>query len=149
MTDSVVFDVLNRRYKHGSEEEESAHDDSVWSMHNAMGIQGDGTDIFGRPILDVALDAGCAYVFPVVVSPTDAEPYTAAAKLLLQEGAETPYQIVQVFDIPLYPNPYLEPFYYPVLAQVEPNNDQVQVESIYDPGSHDLALPLSILWTGI
>ncbi len=252
-----------------------------------VGLQEDGLDVFGRPILDAAVDMDYAYVVPVVVNPSDGEPYTAAAKLLLQPGAGTPYQVVQVYDepplpgdnqcrdalreleidgagnlyvlnahslnesdilwryapdgtierldlgrpdsenycptptamymsettdmlyvassrqneddiytslihgystqgaltharlieiagmqhvvdiaedpatsslwvlgfsmyyLPEYPNPTVPPFYYPCLASVGADSDRVEAQSLYDPGSHDLAFPLSIVWTGM
>ncbi len=251
-----------------------------------VGIQDEGPDVFGRPVLDAAIDMDYAYVVPVVVSPSGGEPYAAAAKLSLQDGAGAPYQVVRVYDepplagdnqcrdalreleidgagnlyvlnahslnesdilwryapdgtierlnlgrpdsdnycptptamhmsrtaemlyvasgrqdaddintslihgystqgaltharlikikdmqhvagisedpatgclwvlgfsmyyVPEYPNPTVPPFYYPCLASVEPDSDSVYARSLYDPGSHDLALPLSVLWTG-
>ncbi|MEE8576194.1 MAG: hypothetical protein V3T31_02965, partial [candidate division Zixibacteria bacterium] len=54
----------------------------------------------------------------------------------------------KMYDIPLYPNPYQPAFYYPYLANIFLDSDDVQLRSLYNPGSHDLALPMSILWTG-
>ena len=54
-----------------------------------------------------------------------------------------------MYSVPEYPNPTIPPFYLPCLANVAPGNDHVQAQSLYDPGSHDLAFPLSIVWTGI
>ena len=51
-------------------------------------------------------------------------------------------------DIPQYPNPTQPAFYYPHLASVSFENDDVQLLPLFDPWSHDLALPMSILWTG-
>ncbi len=53
-----------------------------------------------------------------------------------------------MYDIPLYPNPYRPAFYYPMLAKIPAGSDNVVDFSLYNPGSHDLALPMSILWTG-
>jgi hypothetical protein len=53
-----------------------------------------------------------------------------------------------MYDIPFYPNPYQMAFYYPVLAKIPADSDDVEHFSLYNPGSHDLALPMSILWTG-
>jgi hypothetical protein len=53
-----------------------------------------------------------------------------------------------MYDIPLYPNPYQTAFYYPFLAKISNNGDNVKHLPLYNPGSHDLALPMSILWTG-
>jgi hypothetical protein len=53
-----------------------------------------------------------------------------------------------MYYVPEYPNPTTWPFYYPCLARVEPDSDVAHAQSLSDPGSHDLALPLSILWTG-
>jgi hypothetical protein len=50
--------------------------------------------------------------------------------------------------IPEYPNPTRPAFYYPHLASVSFENDNVQLLPLFDPSSHDLALPMSILWTG-
>lgn len=251
-----------------------------------VGIQDKGPDSFGRPILDAAFDAEYVYVVPVVVNPDGEDPYTAAARLKLLDGANPPYEIVQLYDdpplpndnqyrnylreleidnagnlyvlnvhslnesdilwrykpdgtveridlgrpdgdsyvpapigmyaskttdmlyltsaaynpadpnatvvyglstegtmalewsitindlqhitsltedtqtgtlwivgfnmydIPLYPNPYQMAFYYPFLAKIPNDGDNVEVLPLYDPDSHDLALPMSILWTG-
>jgi hypothetical protein len=69
-----------------------------------VGIQDQGADSFGRPILDAAFDAEYVYVVPVVVAPDGEEPYTAAAKLRLLDGANPPYDIVQLYDDPPLPN---------------------------------------------
>jgi len=73
-----------------------------------IGIQDLGADSFGRPILDVAMDANYVYVVPVVVSPADAQTYTAAAKLQLLPSASPPYELVEVYDDPplLHDNQY-------------------------------------------
>jgi hypothetical protein len=251
-----------------------------------VGIQDKGADSFGRPILDAAFDAEYVYVVPVVVAPDGQEPYTAAARLKLQDGASPPYEIVQLYDdpplpndnqyrnylreleidgsgnlyvlnvhavnesdilwrykpdgsvermdlgrpdsnsyvpapvgmymskttdvlymasamynpddpestvlygfsttdnmslarsitinglqhitgitedaqtgtlwiagfnmydIPLYPNPFQMAFYYPFLAKIPKDGGTVELLPLYDPDSHDLALPMSILWTG-
>ncbi|MHC4568160.1 MAG: InlB B-repeat-containing protein [Planctomycetota bacterium] len=52
-------------------------------------------------------------------------------------------------NIPVYPNPTRTAFYYPHLARVSFDNDDVSLLPLFDPASHDLALPMSILWTGI
>jgi len=251
-----------------------------------VGVQDGGADSFGRPVLDAALDSEYIYVVPVVVAPDGEEPYTAAAKLRLLDGASLPYEVVQLYDdpplpndnqyrnylreleidssgnlyvlnvhainesdilwrykpdgtferidlgnpdgdiyvpspigmyiskttnmlyltsaaynpvdpdatvvygfstdgplslartvtvngiqhitgitedpqtgtlwvtgytmydIPFYPNPYQMAFYYPILAKIPAGSDNVEHFSLYNPGSHDLALPMSILWTG-
>ena len=251
-----------------------------------IGIQDKGQDSFGRPILDAAFDAEYVYVVPVVVNPDGEDPYTAAAKLRLLDGAGPPYEVVQLYDdpplpndnqyrnylreleidnagnlyvlnvhslnesdilwkykpdgiveridlgrpdsdsyvpapvgmymskttdmlyltsaaynpadpnstvvygfstngdmalersvtisdlqhitgitedpqtgtlwiagfnmydIPLYPNPYQMAFYYPFLAKIPNGGDTAELLPLYDPDSHDLALPMSILWTG-
>ena len=69
-----------------------------------VGVQGQGSDSFGRPILDVALDADYVYVVPVVVDPDRGEPYTAAAKLRLSAGADSPYELVELYDDAPLPN---------------------------------------------
>ncbi len=63
-----------------------------------VGIQGEGSDAFGRPILDVAFDADYVYVVPVVVDPDGGEPYTAAAKLRLTALGDAPYELVELYD---------------------------------------------------
>jgi hypothetical protein len=251
-----------------------------------VGIQDEGPDSFGRPVLDAAFDADYVYVVPVVVNPDGEDAYTAAAKLRLLDGVNTPYEVVQLYDdpplpndnqyrnnlrelevdsagnlyvlnvhainqsdilwrykpdgtverldlgipdsnccvpapigmymsettdmlylssaannpedsnstviyglstkgtmalkrfvtinglqhvtsiaedpqtgtlwiagfnmydIPLYPNPYLPAFYYPYLVKISNDGDNIEYLSLYDPSSHDLALPMSILWTG-
>ncbi|UCG59578.1 MAG: right-handed parallel beta-helix repeat-containing protein, partial [Phycisphaerales bacterium] len=66
-----------------------------------IGIQGDGSESAGRPILDVAFGAdGYAYVVPVVVKPDGKDAYVAAAKLRLLSSAEPPYQVVRLYDDP-------------------------------------------------
>ncbi|MHC4581486.1 MAG: hypothetical protein ACYS14_08505, partial [Planctomycetota bacterium] len=50
-------------------------------------------------------------------------------------------------NIPQYPNPTRPAFYYPHLARVSFENGDVQLLPLFDPSSHDLALPMSILWT--
>jgi hypothetical protein len=252
-----------------------------------IGVQEDGSNVFGRPLLDAAFDADSVYVVPVVVRPSGGEPYTAAAKLRLQAGAGGPYQVVQLYDdpplqgdnqyrdalrelemdragnlyvlnahganesdilwrytpdgtverldlgrpdsenycpdptamhmsgtedmlylasgrqnddepetgliygystqgplararrieiagmqhvvgitedpatgclwvlgfnmynVPEYPNPMLPPFYLPCLAQITRGSIRAEALSLYDPGTHDLAFPLSIVWTGM
>jgi len=69
-----------------------------------VGIQGEGSDSFGRPILDVAFDADHVYVVPVVVNPDGGEPYTAAAKLKLSAGGDSPYELVELYDDAPLPN---------------------------------------------
>ena len=64
-----------------------------------VGIQGQGSESFGRPMLDAAFDAGgSAYVVPVVVQPARAEAYVAAAKLELRTGAQPPYRVLRIYD---------------------------------------------------
>lgn len=52
-----------------------------------------------------------------------------------------------MYGIPPYPNPYQMAFYYPILAKIPPGSDNVKHFLLYSPGNHDLALPMSILWT--
>jgi hypothetical protein len=52
-----------------------------------------------------------------------------------------------MYDIPQYPNPTQMAFYYPFLAKIAKDSDNFEVLPLYDPDSHDLALPMSILWT--
>ena len=67
-----------------------------------VGLKGSGEDAMGRPVFDAAFDDSYVYVVPVVVDPNDPneEPYTAAAKLLLLESGDPPYQLVQLYDDP-------------------------------------------------
>ena len=53
-----------------------------------------------------------------------------------------------MYNIPLYPNPTRPAFYYPYLAKIFLDSDDFRLIPLYDPDSHDLALPMSILWTG-
>ena len=50
-------------------------------------------------------------------------------------------------NAPPYPDPADPPFYRPYLAEVPYDSNSVLPLSIYDPNSHDLALPTSVLWT--
>ncbi|MCP4613981.1 MAG: hypothetical protein GY845_35285, partial [Planctomycetes bacterium] len=50
-------------------------------------------------------------------------------------------------QIPQYPNPFQLPFYYPYLAEVRSDGDSGQAIPLFDLGSHDLALPISIICT--
>jgi hypothetical protein len=252
-----------------------------------IGIQDEGPDSFGRPILDAVFDADYVYVVPVVVNPDGDEPYTAAAKLRLLDEANPPYEVIELYDdppllndnqyrdylreieldaagnlyvlnvhcynesdilwryypdgvverlelgrpdsdsyipapvgmyaskttdmlylasaadnpidsnstviyglstkddaltlertvtvngmhhvtgitenpqtgslwvagfnmyeVPQYPNPTQPAFYYPYLAKIPFGSDNVQLMPLFDPDSHDLALPMSVVWTG-
>jgi len=50
-------------------------------------------------------------------------------------------------QIPQYPNPFQLPFYYPYLAEIKSDCDNGQAIPLFDLGSHDLALPMSVIWT--
>lgn len=52
-----------------------------------------------------------------------------------------------MYNIPAYPDPRRQAFYYPYLAKIPAGSDQAQRIALSDPYSHDLALPMSILWT--
>ncbi|UCG56469.1 MAG: leucine-rich repeat domain-containing protein [Phycisphaerales bacterium] len=65
-----------------------------------VGIQDEGADLFGRPVLDAAFDADYAYIVPVVVAPDGNEAYAAAAKLKLLDSGNPPYEVVQLYDDP-------------------------------------------------
>jgi hypothetical protein len=54
-----------------------------------------------------------------------------------------------MYNIPVYPNPTQQAFYYPYVAKIPYGSDQARRIALYDPGAHDLALPMSILWTGV
>jgi hypothetical protein len=54
-----------------------------------------------------------------------------------------------MYNIPVYPNPTQQAFYYPYVAKIPKGSDQAQRISLYDPDFHDLSLPMSILWTGV
>jgi hypothetical protein len=49
---------------------------------------------------------------------------------------------------PETPSANKPPFYYPYLAEVPSGSDSVEAISLNDPNNCDLALPLSIVWTG-
>jgi hypothetical protein len=65
-----------------------------------VGIQGTGSNAFGRPVWDAAFDANnYVYVVPVVVVPAGNDPcYAAAAKLQLDSNSTPPYHVVKLFD---------------------------------------------------
>jgi hypothetical protein len=65
-----------------------------------VGIQGEGEDAVGRPILDAAFDGDYVYVVPVVVNPVGDESYAAAAKLQLLGSGSPPYSVVKLYDDP-------------------------------------------------
>ena len=70
----------------------------------SVGLQGEGADVWGRPVMDAAFDSeGYLYVVPVVVHPVGAEAYLAAAKLELQDGQTPPYNIIRLYDDPPLP----------------------------------------------
>lgn len=48
-------------------------------------------------------------------------------------------------DIPENPNPYAEPFYHAYIAEAPSGSNETQAVSL--SGGHDLALPLSVVWT--
>jgi hypothetical protein len=53
-----------------------------------------------------------------------------------------------MYDIPPYPNPTLSAFYHPFLARIPYDSNNVQQPTpLFDYDRHDLALPLSIVWT--
>ena len=49
-------------------------------------------------------------------------------------------------EIPDYPDPTQPPFYYPTLAKVASDGNNIEVTALLD--SSDLGLPMSIVWTG-
>jgi hypothetical protein len=65
-----------------------------------LGIQGEGADAFGRPLLDAAFAEGDVYVVPVVVAPEDDASYVAAARLRPLEGTEGAFELVVLYDDP-------------------------------------------------
>jgi hypothetical protein len=70
-----------------------------------IGMQGQGSNSFGRPVLDAAFDAqGNAYVVPVVVQPQSGEAYVSAARLQLRQSGTPLYRVVQLYDDPPLPN---------------------------------------------
>jgi hypothetical protein len=70
----------------------------------SVGLQGDKENVWGRPVIDAAFDAdGYLYVVPVVVHPVGEEAYLAAAKLELQDGQASPYNIIRLYDDPPLP----------------------------------------------
>lgn len=50
--------------------------------------------------------------------------------------------------VPQYPNPLAPPFYYPCLAALTPDVTEVDAALLAGSGSHDLVLPVSLVWTG-
>jgi len=52
-----------------------------------------------------------------------------------------------MYNIPAYPDPTRQAFYYPYVAKIPAGSEQAERIALSDPGSHDLALPMSILWT--
>jgi len=71
-----------------------------------IGIQSEGDKIFGRPLLDASFDfteTDCnvicsIYIVPVVVNPTGAPPYEAAAKLTFDAMSPSPcWQISKLY----------------------------------------------------
>ena len=52
-----------------------------------------------------------------------------------------------MYDVPQYPNPTQPAFYYPYLAKIPFGSNNVLLMPLYDPDVHDLALPMSIIWT--
>jgi hypothetical protein len=48
-------------------------------------------------------------------------------------------------SVPEFPDPTQPPFYYPCLAKIPSDGEDVQVMSLL--GSSDLGLPMSIVWT--
>jgi hypothetical protein len=49
-------------------------------------------------------------------------------------------------NIPQWPDPTQPPFYHPYLAKIPHDSNAVLAVSISDSNSHDLALPMSIVW---
>jgi hypothetical protein len=50
--------------------------------------------------------------------------------------------------VPDFPDPAQPPFYYPCLARIPPESNSVEATALSDPACHDLALPMSVVWTG-
>ncbi|UCG59440.1 MAG: hypothetical protein JSU70_07990 [Phycisphaerales bacterium] len=103
-----------------------------------VGIQGEGSDSFGRPILDAAFDRNYVYVAPVVVSPDGAEAYAVAAKLRLLDSGSPPYQVVQLYDDP---PPPADNQYRNALREIEVDTDG----NVYVINAHNLN-ESDILW---
>lgn len=53
-----------------------------------------------------------------------------------------------MYDVPLYPNPFQPEFYYPFIAEIPVGMNEVQSIPLYGLENHDLALPTSMIWTG-
>jgi hypothetical protein len=51
-------------------------------------------------------------------------------------------------DPPLYPNPTQPAFYHARLAKISLADNDVELLHLFAPASHDLSLPMSVLWTG-
>jgi len=51
-------------------------------------------------------------------------------------------------DPPLYPNPTQPAFYHARLGKISLADNEVELLHLFAPASHDLSLPMSVLWTG-
>ncbi len=106
-----------------------------------VGLQQQGNDWAGRPLVDAAIDdQGFIYVLPAVVAPT-ANPnatYLAVAKLQPQPGQTPAYSLVALFDDPPLPGDNQERN---ALREIEVDNNG----NLYVVNSHDLN-ESDILW---
>ncbi|MCP4708407.1 MAG: hypothetical protein GY869_07275 [Planctomycetes bacterium] len=106
-----------------------------------VGLQQQGNDWAGRPLLDAAIDdQGFIYVLPVVVSPT-ANPnatYLVAAKLQPQPGQTPAYSLVALFDETPLPGDNQQRN---ALREIEIDDN----DNLYVVNSHDLN-ESDILW---
>jgi hypothetical protein len=60
-----------------------------------IGIQKKDGDYYGRPVSDIEIKDGFAYVLPVVVAPETGEPYLAAAKI---DVTTEPYAVIEIYE---------------------------------------------------
>ena len=93
------------------------------------------TMVFGLSTDDLSLNrsitiSGMGHVTDITEDPTTGKLWVVGFKME---------------DIPEYPDPYAEPFYYPYLAEIPIYSNSVQANSLSD--ANDLALPFSILWS--
>jgi len=53
-----------------------------------------------------------------------------------------------MYNIPIYPDPTRRAYYEPYLAEIPSGSDQIRAHTLFDSDVHDLAMPMSIIWTG-
>jgi len=53
-----------------------------------------------------------------------------------------------MYNIPPYPDPTRVAYYEPYLAEIPNGSHQIRASTLFDSDVHDLAMPMSIIWTG-